>query len=59
MAVLAPTYDGASYGQKGWEFSTQYTFAKNILGTFRYFTGKDISDSKDASKLFARVEFFF
>ena len=58
-AVLHPTFDGASIGQKGWEFGAQYTFTKNVMGTLRYFTGKDIATDKDASKLFGRVEFFF
>ena len=57
--TIHPTYDGASYGEKGWEFGTQYTFAPNILGTVRYFTGKSIDLDKDASKVFARIEFFF
>ena len=58
-ASIHPTFDGASWGQKGWEFGTQYTFAPNIMGTVRYFTGKDIDTDKNASKLFGRVEFFF
>ena len=60
-ATLAPTYDGASWGEKGWEIGTQYTFAKNIMGTVRYFSGKTITvgDSQNVSKLFGRVEFFF
>ena len=61
-ATIAPTYDGAMYGTKGWEFGTQYTFAKNIMGTVRYFNGKEIaSDGNDnkVSKIFGRVEFFF
>ena len=59
LAVFVPTYDGAGRGQKGWEFGAQYTFAKNILGTVRYFTGKDIMTDGNNSKLFGRVEFFF
>ena len=60
-ATFAPTYDGATYGEKGWEIGTQYTFAKNIMGTVRYFSGKTITtgDSQNVSKLFGRVEFFF
>ena len=60
--TIAPTYDGAMYGTKGWEIGTQYTFAKNIMGTLRYFNGKEIAnDGNDnkVSKLFGRVEFFF
>ena len=61
-ATIAPTYDGAMYGTKGWEVGTQYTFAKNIMGTLRYFNGKEIAnDGNDnkVSKIFGRVEFFF
>ena len=57
--TIHPTYDGVGFGQKGWELGTQYTFAQNIMGTVRYFRGKDLIIDRDASKLFARVEFFF
>ena len=63
VATFAPTYDGVGYGEKGWEIGTQYTFAKNILGTVRYFNGKQISatgdDNNKVYKIFGRVEFFF
>jgi len=60
-AVIHPTYDAMSGGQKGWELGTAYTLDKNIVGTLRYFRGKDLQDTgdQDASKLFGRVEFFF
>ena len=61
-ATFAPTYDGVMYGTKGWEVGTQYVFAKNILGTVRYFNGKEIAnDGNDnkVSRIFGRVEFFF
>ena len=59
--TIHPTFDGVSAGQKGWEFGTNYTFAKNIVGTVKYFRGKDLLATGDtnASKLFGRVEFFF
>ena len=63
LATLANTYhaNGAIWeNEKGWEVGTQYTFMKNILGTVRYFNGKTIgTDSKDASRIFTQVDFFF
>ena len=61
-ATFAPTYDGARYGTKGWEVGTQYVFAKNIMGSLRYFNGKTIAgddNQQKVSRLFGRVEFFF
>ncbi|SDD91248.1 porin [Sporomusa acidovorans] len=58
-AVLAPTFDGASAGQKGYEVGATYTFGRNILGTLLYFNGKNISLDKDTNKVFGQVEFFF
>jgi hypothetical protein len=60
-AVIHPTYDAMNGGQKGWELGTAYTLDKNIVGTLRYFRGKDLQDTgdQDASRLFGRVEFFF
>ncbi|MGL5270107.1 MAG: S-layer homology domain-containing protein, partial [Selenomonadaceae bacterium] len=62
-ATIAPTWDGVSIGQKGYEIGTTYTFDKNIVGTLIYFDGKDIdavnNTDKDASKFFANVDFFF
>ena len=63
VATIHPTYDAMAGGQKGWEVGTAYTFDKNIVGTLRYFKGKDLMSTaggdQDASKLFGRVEFFF
>jgi len=58
-SVLDPTYDGVDKGQKGYEIGTTYTFYKNVVGTVLYFDGTDIATDKDASKLFANVDFFF
>jgi len=60
-AGLAPTFDGIKNGQKGWELGTSYTFAQNIVGTFKYFNGKDLKAASDtnASRLFANLDFFF
>ena len=59
FAAVKPTYDGVSAGQKGWEFGTNYTIFPNVVAQAKYFTGKDLTNDKDASKLFGRVEFFF
>ena len=58
-AVFKPTYNGILAGQKGWEAGIHYVPFKNIVGKLEYFRGKDIAKDKDASKIFARVDFNF
>jgi hypothetical protein len=63
-AVLGPTYDEMYYnvaGQKGWDLGFAYTLEKNIVGTVKYFTGKDLdaNGDKKASLLYGRVDFYF
>ena len=64
-AAINPTFDGASWGEKGWEIGGQYVFAKNVMGTLLFFSGNRIrdfeGDHKDngVSKLFGRLEYFF
>lgn len=63
-AVLGPTYDEMYYnvaGQKGWDLGFAYTFEKNLVGTLKYFTGKDLgaNGDKNASMLYGRVDFYF
>lgn len=68
FATLVPTYDfnaGAAdfYTLKGWEIGADYTFAKNIVATAKYFNGKDTgavrgTDDK-ATGVFTRVDFLF
>ena len=58
-AVFKPTYNAISAGQKGWEAGLHYVPFKNVVGKVEYFKGKDISTDKDASKIFARVDFNF
>ena len=53
------TYNGAIEGTKGWEVGTNYTFAKNIVGTATYYNGKQLDNNENASKLFGRLQFFF
>ena len=60
LATLAPTWDGASQGEKGVEIGGTYTFDKNIMGTLIYFDGEEIEDGgRDVSKVFANLDFFF
>ncbi|MCR5446155.1 MAG: putative porin, partial [Schwartzia sp.] len=59
-AVWAPTYDAIAAGQKGWEFGADYTFDKNIVGTVKYFTGKNMNaDDTKARTIFTELNFFF
>ena len=57
--ALDPSYDGAWAGTKGWEVGTNYTLAKNTVASLKYFNGEKLDNSKDAEKLFGRVEFKF
>ena len=55
----APTYNVLGRGQKGWAVGTSYTLFKNVTTMAEYFKGKDIEADKNASTLFARVQFSF
>ena len=68
FATISYTYDfGAGVAGvaslKGWEIGTNYTFAKNIIATAKYFNGKDTAavEGKDdkATGVFTRVDFLF
>ena len=57
-------FGGMREGDKGWEVGASYTFAPNILGTVRYFSGKRISledgvSALNRSALFSELTFFF
>ena len=68
FATLVPTYDFKAgdegfYTLKGWEIGADYTFAKNIVATAKYFNGKDTAaeagkDDKTTG-VFTRVDFLF
>ncbi|MBP5199729.1 MAG: S-layer homology domain-containing protein [Schwartzia sp.] len=63
-AVVAPTYDAISGGQKGWEIGLDYVPMKNFQATVKYFRGKDMSpfngiSDLNASKIFTELNFFF
>ena len=69
FATLVPTYDfkagadDAFYTLKGWEIGADYTFAKNIVATAKYFNGKDTGAARGtddkATGVFTRVDFLF
>ena len=66
FATLVPTYDfkagvDSFYTLKGWEIGADYTFAKNIIATAKYFNGKDTAKTNDdkATGVFTRVDFLF
>ncbi|MDY5052370.1 MAG: putative porin, partial [Anaerovibrio sp.] len=46
---------------KGWEIGADYTFAKNIIATAKYFNGKDTAlTTKDkVTGMWTRVDFLF
>ena len=59
-SVWIPTYDAIQRNQKGWEFGVDYVFDKNIMGTVKYFTGKEMDESNTkAHRLFTELNFFF
>ena len=67
FATIAYTYDfGNGFGGyatlKGWEIGADYTFAKNIVATAKYFNGKDqgvVGADDKATGVFTRVDFLF
>ena len=65
-AVIMPTYDAMNPGQKGVEMGVDYVFAKNIMGTAKYFFGKEVEDDVggeapmgDVYTFFGELNFFF
>ena len=67
FAAFGATYDyaagaGGYSSLKGWEFGADYAFAKNIVATAKFFTGKDTLEETDKDKvtgLWSRVDFLF
>jgi hypothetical protein len=64
LASIAPTYDGARSGTKGYELGVNYMVDKNILTKLVYFDGKNITDNglgdgNKVKRVFGRVEFAF
>lgn len=66
FASFAATYDHKAGADgfktlKGWEIGADYTFAKNIIATAKYFNGKDTAlTTKDkVTGVWTRVDFLF
>jgi hypothetical protein len=59
LASIAPTYDGADLGTKGYELGVNYMLDKNIMTKVVYFDGKSITNEQDFKKVFGRLEFAF
>ena len=57
--TFAPTYNVLGRDQKGIALGATYTLFKNVTTKAEYFKGKDITADKNASTLFARVQFDF
>ena len=60
-AAIVPTFDGAGWGEKGWEIGGNYTFAKNVVGSVLYFDGHkiDLNNNDSVKKGWARLEYLF
>lgn len=66
FAAIEATYDHKAgldgyKSLKGWEIGADYAFAKNIVGTAKYFSGKDtlLSDKDKVNGVWTRVDFLF
>ncbi len=57
--ALIPTFDAIDGGQKGWELGGDYTFAKNVVGTLKYFNGRTIKGDAKAHAYYGSLEYFF
>ena len=57
--IMFPTYNTIFTGQKGWQVGVKAAVLKNVVATFEYFDGKDISTDLKQNAVFARVEAFF
>lgn len=66
FASFAPTYDFKNGADgfmtlKGWEIGADYTFAKNIVASAKYFNGKDtqVTTKDKVTGVWTRVDFLF
>ena len=57
--ALEPTFDAIDGDHKGWEVGGDYTFAKNVVGTLKYFNGRRLSDDSKAHTYYGSLEYFF
>ena len=56
---IDPNINGAMNNTKGWEAGFKYIPLKNIQFHGIYFNGKQLSNNRDASKIFSRIQCFF
>ena len=57
--ALLPTFDAIGNDEKGWELGGDYTFAKNIVGTLKYFNGREITSDTKRNRFYGSLEYFF
>ena len=57
--AVEPTFDAIDRGYKGWEVGGDYTFAKNIVGTLKYFNGRNLDNDAKAHAYYGSLEYFF
>ena len=56
---IDPNTNGVMNNTKGWEAGFKYIPLKNIQFHAIYFNGKQLSNDRDASKIFGRIQCFF
>ena len=59
VAVSSTFDDAMKAGEKGWEVGGDYTFAKNVVGTLKYFNGRNIASDKKLNHFYGSLEYFF
>ena len=57
--AVEPTFDAIERGEKGWEVGGDYTFAKNVVGTLKYFNGRYIEKDTKRNRFYGSLEYFF
>ena len=70
-STIAPIYNTIYNGRRGWEIGVSYVFAKNLMGSVKFFRGQKMPDDdsavatkprdpmKNDSVLFTELNFFF
>lgn len=59
FVAAKPTFDAIGKGYKGWEVGGDYTFAKNVVGTLKYFNGRNLDGDAKAHAYYGSLEYFF
>ena len=57
--AFKPNFDATVSGEKGWEVGGDYTFAKNVVGTLKYFNGRTIERDNKLNRFYGSLEYFF